>query len=240
MVKTKNLIVKNSQGRQILNNISVEIPLGRITCFLGASGAGKTTLFRSIVQLPTSYEGSIVIDGKQASSMSSQEISTHVGYVFQQFNLFPQLTVAQNCIQPLMIVQKKSFEEAQKSAIEQLEFLGMSSYINSYPQQLSGGQQQRVAIARALCMNPKTLLLDEPTASLDPFNTNIVQGLVKKLAQSGIALGISSHDTTFVSGLLDHVYFIDQGSMMEEFDAEVDKLTPENFPKIARFIYGKE
>ena len=240
MVKTNNLMVKNSQGRPILNNISIEITLGRITCFLGASGAGKTTLFRSIVQLQTSYEGSIMIDGNEASSMSPQEISAHVGYVFQQFNLFPHLTVAQNCLQPLMDVQKKSSGQAQKIAYEQLEFLGMASYINSYPQQLSGGQQQRVAIARALCMNPRTLLLDEPTASLDPFNTNIVQGLVKQLAQAGIAVGISSHDTAFVSGILDRVYFIDQGRVLETFDAKGAQLTPVNFPRIARFIYGKE
>lgn len=238
MVKTNNLVVKNTQGQPILNAVSVEIPLGRITCFLGASGAGKTTLFRSIVQLRALYEGSILIDGNEASSMRAQEISTHVGYVFQQFNLFPHLTAMQNCMQPLMVVQKKSADKAQKIAFKQLEFLGMVSYMNAYPQQLSGGQQQRVAIARALCMNPKTLLLDEPTASLDPFNTNIIQGLVKQLAQAGIAVGISSHDTAFVSGILDRVYFIEQGRVLETFDAGADQLAREKFPKITRFMGG--
>ena len=237
MLKTRNLTVKTKADKLILNNISVEIPPGRITCFLGPSGSGKTTLFRSIVQLQPSYGGSISIDGKEASTMSSHEMSTHVGYVFQQFNLFPHLTVLQNCIQPLVVVQKKSLDQARDIALEQLEFLGMSGTQSSYPHQLSGGQQQRVAIARALCISPQTLLLDEPTASLDPFNTQIVQDLVKKLSLSGIGIGIATHDTEFVKGILDRIYFIDQGTVTESVDMSIEQAYQEKCPKITRFLF---
>lgn len=239
MLKTKNLKVINKQGVPILDNISIEISRGRITCFLGPSGAGKSTLFRSIVKLQCSYEGSIQIDDKEVSEMSTQALSGVAGYVFQQFNLFPHLTALQNCTQPLMIVKKLSADQATRIALQQLEFFGMTAFAHCYPQNLSGGQQQRVAIARALCLNPHMLLLDEPTASLDPVNTQIMQTLIKKLSDSGVTIGISSHDTAFVKEIFDRGYFLDQGKILEQFDSRLDIFNEKDTPRTASFLNVK-
>ena len=184
MVSIDKLIVK-LQKQIVLKSVSCTLLPGRITTFIGKSGAGKTTLLKSLIGLFSSSEGTIAINGKQITSLSSKQRSEEIGYVFQDFNLFANLSVLQNCIDP-MIVHGMAYDKAMQRALEILEQLEMQSFIDKYPKELSGGQQQRIAIARALCLNPRVLLLDEPTASLDPYNTDILVGILKKLAAQGL------------------------------------------------------
>lgn len=216
MVTVTNLIVKLG-SEIILKSISCVLLPGRITTFIGKSGAGKTTLLKAFVGLAPITKGSITVNEKQIASLSSKQRSEEIGYVFQDFNLFAHLTVLENCIDPL-IVHGMAHEQAEQRALEILQQLEMANHRDKYPAQLSGGQQQRVAIARALCLNPRVLLLDEPTASLDPANTDILVSILKKLASQGLTIGLSSQDMSFVRKIFDYVYYVQSGEIAESCD----------------------
>lgn len=209
------------EQKSVLKDVSFCLPTGRITIFLGKSGAGKTTLFSCITQLQKKYTGTITIDDVDIQKMSSQQRASSIGFVSQQFNLFPHLTVLKNCSQPLQIVLGLSSQKADKRALEMLSLLNIETLRDNCPAQLSGGQQQRVAIARALCFKPQVLLLDEPTSSLDPQNTKNIVDIIQNLCQNNIAIGITSHDMAFVSLMVDRIYFMQEGKIAEQFDKQV-------------------
>lgn len=233
MISGKNITVTNNKKTQtILNNVSFDVPKGRITVFIGRSGAGKTTLLKCIATIIETFTGTILVDGKELKEVSKEKRSSYIGFVFQDFNLFPTMTVLQNCIDPLLIrgVSKK---DAIKKAAEVLALLGMERFVERYPQQLSGGQKQRVAIARALCLEPKVLIFDEPTASLDPENTKILITIINKLVQQGITVVLASQDMPFVNEVADLIYLIENGKTVERFDKK-NKATMNQ--KIKKFL----
>lgn len=225
-------------NKEILNNISFTIPTGRITLFLGKSGAGKTSLLRCIAALENNYQGTITIDGNEIKALSPKKRAETVGFVFQQFNLFPHLNVLSNCMQPLQVVEKLHADEAETKAREALRLVGLEEHATKSIGQLSGGQQQRVAIARALCLNPKALLLDEPTSALDPGTTNELCALLKNLSSQGITLVLTSHDMGFVSKLMDNVYLLEEGVIAEHFDSSSTQGTQPD-GKLEQFMHNE-
>lgn len=235
MVITHNLSLRYSRKESlILNDVSITFPAGRITVLLGKSGAGKTSLLRSIAGLEKPIHGSILIDGKDLSKMPCSQRARNVGIVFQQFNLFPHLTVLQNCMQPLMVNNALFEDEARTKALAYLKMVEMEALAHRYPMQLSGGQQQRVAIARALCLEPQVLLLDEPTSALDPANTKALQRLLQQFAAQGLALVISSHDMEFVRNIIDRAYLIENGNIIDYYDKKNSMVNSGS--KINRFL----
>jgi len=214
MVHIERLFVAR-QKKRIVDSISCSFDAAQITVIIGKSGAGKTTLLQAIAGLLLIEQGSIFIDKNNIQNFSIKERAEHIGYVFQQFNLFSHMTAAQNCIDPLLVhgVHKQAAEKTVLSYFEQFDMRGL---IKKYPHQLSGGQQQRVAIIRALCLGPKILLLDEPTASLDPENSNILIEILKKLAKQGITIIISSQDTYFTKKVADIIFFLQNGKILEQ------------------------
>ncbi len=213
MISVKNLTIAIN-NQPLLQNVSCSLTAGRITSFIGKSGAGKTTLLKTLAGLTMPTSGEIVVNDKKLSTLAARQRSEEVGYVFQDFNLFPQLTVLENCIDPLL-VHGQAYEQARERALSCLQDFDMINFANRYPTQLSGGQQQRVAIARALCLQPRVMLFDEPTASLDPANTTILVTLLKKLAANGLTIGFSSQDMSFVRGMVDRVYYLEAGMIIE-------------------------
>lgn len=213
MVTVNNLTVK-IDAQTVINSISMQCNTGTITTLIGNSGAGKTTLLKSIAGLIPTTDGTITVDEQQLNRLSPQKRAEYVGYLFQEFNLFIHLTVLENCIDPLL-VHGISYQDSYARAITLLKELGMIDCKDRYPSQLSGGQQQRAAIARALCLNPKFLLLDEPTASLDPLNTDILVNVLKSLAQKGFTIILSTQDMSFVKKIADRIYFMQAGRLIE-------------------------
>lgn len=232
MIKTKNVSLQIGD-KTILNNVSCEVAKQRITAFIGHSGAGKTSLLKCIANLNVAYEGTITHDGTPITGLTAQQRVHAIGFVFQQFNLFPHMTVLQNCMHPMIAVLGIDSEKAQAKALLTLKSLGMDFYKDSYPSKLSGGQQQRVAIARALCLDPKVLLFDEPTSALDPQSTKTLQVLLKDLIKTGVTIALSSHDMAFVLGVMDKVYFMSDGQIVEAYDVTVGSEMP---PQINAFL----
>lgn len=222
------------QSPLILKEVSFELRKGRITTFMGQSGAGKTTLLKCIANLHSYYEGIITCDGKDIKKFNSVERVSTLGFVLQQFHLFPHLSVLQNCTYALVKAMGMKEIEAEKRAIEILDVLNMPSLIHSFPSQLSGGQQQRAAIARALVLQPKILLLDEPTSALDPDSKKSLESLLLDLNARGITLAVSSHDMPFIRKIMDYVYFMENGKMIEEWDREMNDLASKD--KIKQFL----
>lgn len=203
---------------EVLKDISFEVKQGEVVTIIGSSGSGKSTLLRCVNLLEKPTSGKIYYNGQNIleHDKSIYEYRTHVGMVFQQFNLFNNLNVLENCIVGPMKVLKKSKEEAEKIAKEFLEKVGMSAYINAKPRQLSGGQKQRVAIARALSMQPDVLLFDEPTSALDPEMVNEVLETMKSLAHTGLTMIVVTHEMGFAKEVSDRVVFMDKGVIAEE------------------------
>jgi ABC superfamily ATP binding cassette transporter, ABC protein len=203
---------------EVLKDISFEVKQGEVVTIIGSSGSGKSTLLRCVNLLEKPTSGKISYNGQNIleHDKSIYEYRTHVGMVFQQFNLFNNLNVLENCIVGPMKVLKKSKEEAEKIAKEFLEKVGMSAYINAKPRQLSGGQKQRVAIARALSMQPDVLLFDEPTSALDPEMVNEVLETMKSLAHTGLTMIVVTHEMGFAKEVSDRVIFMDKGVIAEE------------------------
>ncbi|MBF1720064.1 MAG: amino acid ABC transporter ATP-binding protein [Streptococcus sp.] len=203
---------------EVLKDISFEVKRGEVVTIIGSSGSGKSTLLRCVNLLEKPTSGEIYYDDQNIleHDKSIYEYRTHVGMVFQQFNLFNNLNVLENCIVGPMKVLKKSKEEAENIAKEFLEKVGMSAYINAKPRQLSGGQKQRVAIARALSMQPDVLLFDEPTSALDPEMVNEVLETMKSLAHTGLTMIVVTHEMGFAKEVSDRVVFMDKGVIAEE------------------------
>lgn len=228
-----NYIHKKLQ-KKVLEKVCFTLPLGCITTFMGQSGAGKTTLLNCIANLHPHYEGTITCEGANLKGLTPAQRATTIGFVLQQFHLFPHLTVLLNCTHPLTKVLQLPYKEAEGRALELLETLGMASYAQMLPSQLSGGQQQRVAIARALALRPKVLLFDEPTSALDPDSKKSLENLLLQLSNQGIAIGMSSHDMPFIRKVSGHLYFLEKGTVIEEFDHNLDSLATKE--RISHFL----
>jgi len=203
---------------EVLRGISTTIQQGEVVCLLGPSGSGKSTLLRCVNRLEEATAGSILIEGEDITDEDADVdgLRTRIGMVFQQFNLFPHLTVLRN----LRIAQRKVLgrptDEATRIAEEMLERVGLSDKIDEHPSRLSGGQQQRVAIARALCMNPDMMLFDEPTSALDPELIGEVLDVMRELAEAGMTMLVVTHEMGFALQVADRVIFMDEGVIVEE------------------------
>jgi len=202
---------------QVLHGIDLEIGEGEVVCVIGPSGSGKSTLIRCINHLESfSGEGSITVDGiAVAPGKNLAKVRAEVGMVFQSFNLFPHLTVLKNVMIAPMRVRGTSAQEAERKARDLLARVGIAEQAEKYPGKLSGGQQQRVAIARALAMEPKVLLFDEPTSSLDPEMVGEVLDVMKTLAGSGVTMVVVTHEMGFARQVADRVIFMDGGRIVE-------------------------
>lgn len=224
MITGKNVSLQVEKGKKILHDTSFTLQPGRITIFMGPSGAGKTSLLKCIANLCADYEGEILCNQMDLKTLSPARRASTIGFVLQQFHLFPHLTSLQNCTLALTEVLKKPQEEAEEEAKKILNTLGIGSLVHAYPCRLSGGQQQRVAIARALILHPEVLLLDEPTSALDPESKKNLITLLKELHQQGITMAISSHDMPFIRKIQDMIYFMEGGKLVETWDQTLEPL----------------
>ena len=202
----------------VLRDIDFTVNKGDVISIIGASGSGKSTLLRCINLLETPTSGRIVYREKDVASgkVNAPEYRSHVGMVFQSFNLFNNMTVLENCIVGQTRVLKKSKEEAREAAMYYLQKVGMAPYINAKPRQLSGGQKQRVAIARALAMEPEILLFDEPTSALDPEMVGEVLNVMQTLAQEGMTMLVVTHEMAFARDVSNRVVYMKEGVICEE------------------------
>lgn len=207
---------KSFGDHQVLKDIDFTVNKGDVTSILGASGSGKSTLLRCINLLETPTAGEIFYHGEDVSTMNPAQYRSHVGMVFQSFNLFANMSVLKNCMVGQMKVLKKSKEEAEKTALYYLDKVGMTPYIHAKPRQISGGQKQRVAIARALAMNPEVLLFDEPTSALDPEMVGEVLSVMQELAKEGMTMLVVTHEMAFARDVSTHVVFMADGIICEE------------------------
>ena len=199
---------------QVLKRVTVNVSRGEVVVICGPSGSGKSTLLRCINGLEPIHGGTISIDGTRIGRPSAQ-LSTSVGMVFQQFNLFPHLTVLQNLLLGPLKVRKQPRQDAERLAQALLKRVGIAEKADAYPDMLSGGQQQRAAIARALCMEPKIMLFDEPTSALDPEMIKEVLDVMRNLARDGMTMCVVTHEMGFAREVADRVIFIDQGQIIE-------------------------
>lgn len=203
---------------EVLKGINCTIEKGEVVCVIGASGSGKSTFLRCINLLETPTKGDIIINGVSLME-HRKEIDTYrqtVGMVFQQFNLFPHMTVLNNITLAPLRTKKMPKDQAEKTAYELLERVGLTEKATAYPGQLSGGQQQRVAIARALAMSPQIMLFDEPTSALDPEMVGEVLSVIKGLAQTGMTMVIVTHEMGFAREVSNRVLFMDEGVIAEQ------------------------
>ena len=207
---------KSFGDHQVLKDIDFTVNKGDVTSILGASGSGKSTLLRCINLLETPSAGEIFYHGEDVSSMNPAQYRSHVGMVFQSFNLFANMSVLKNCMVGQMKVLKKSREEAEKTALYYLDKVGMTPYIHAKPRQISGGQKQRVAIARALAMNPEVLLFDEPTSALDPEMVGEVLSVMQELAKEGMTMLVVTHEMAFARDVSTRVVFMNDGVICEQ------------------------
>ena len=205
-----------------LKDIDLSVGAKEKIVICGPSGSGKSTLIRCINRLEVHQEGSIMVDGIELSDDIKQitEIRSDVGMVFQHFNLFPHLTVLENCSLAPIWVRKKSKVEAEQMAMELLEKVRIPDQADKYPGQLSGGQQQRVAMARALCMQPRIMLFDEPTSALDPEMIKEVLETMIELADSGMTMIVVTHEMGFANKVADRIIFMDEGQIVEQNDPD--------------------
>lgn len=211
--------IKKAFGdHEVLRGVDFAANKGEVTCIIGSSGSGKSTLLRCINLLETPDEGSILYHGDDilSGSVNMPRYHAKVGMVFQQFNLFGNMTVLENCVTGQVKVLHRSREESVKNAMKYLEKVGMDAYVNAKPRQLSGGQKQRVAIARALAMDPEVILFDEPTSALDPEMVGEVLSVMQKLAQEGLTMLVVTHEMSFARAVASNVVFMDQGVICEQ------------------------
>ncbi len=208
---------------EVLKDINFDVHKGEVVCIIGASGSGKSTLLRCINLLETPTSGEILYRGKSILNheMPVNAYRTKLGMVFQQFNLFNNLTVLGNCVVSQVKVLKRSKQESEQTAKKYLEMVGMDRFINAKPHQISGGQKQRVAIARALSMEPDALLFDEPTSALDPELVGEVLKVMKDLAQRGLTMIVVTHEMMFARDVANRVVFMDSGVIVEDDSPQV-------------------
>jgi len=203
---------------QVLKDVNLEVGLKQKIVVCGPSGSGKSTLIRCINRLEEHQQGQIFVDGIELTKATKdiEKIRAEVGMVFQQFNLFPHLSVVDNCALAPIWVKKMSKKEAEELALQQLETVHISDQARKFPGQLSGGQQQRAAIARALCMKPKIMLFDEPTSALDPEMIKEVLDVMVELAKGGMTMIVVTHEMGFAKEVADQMIFMDEGMIVEK------------------------
>ena len=217
LIQVKNLYKKFDQ-KSVLKNITVDINEGDVVCVIGPSGSGKSTFLSCLNRLEEPSGGHILFDGADICDPRT-DIDLHrqkMGMVFQQFNLFPHMTILKNLTVAPMSLQKKSQEEAEGYAMQLLERVGLQDRAADYPSQLSGGQQQRIAIVRALCMKPEVMLFDEPTSALDPEMVGEVLNVMRDLAAQKMTMVVVTHEMGFAREVASRVMFLDDGDFLEE------------------------
>ena len=217
MIKVENL-TKNFKGVDVLKGITTQINHGDVLCVIGPSGSGKSTFLRCLNLLETPSGGKILFDGEDLTG-KKVDLNRHrqkMGMVFQQFNLFPHMTVLDNLTCAPLMLKKATREQAEAKALDLLERVGLADRAGAYPSQLSGGQKQRVAIVRALCMEPDVMLFDEPTSALDPEMVGEVLDVMKSLAIQGMTMVVVTHEMGFAREVSNRVMFLDDGVIAEE------------------------
>lgn len=222
MIQANNLS-KNFAGLHALKGASVSVKRGEVVCLIGPSGSGKSTFLRCIHGLEKPDGGEVYLEGKLLDPKNKDEyraLRNKMGFVFQHFNLFPNLTVLENCTFAQMQVLKRSQEEATENALTYLGKVGLLEKKDSYPNNLSGGQKQRVAIARALCMNPEIMLFDEPTSALDPEMIKEVLEVIQELAAQGMTMIVVTHEMGFARKVGTKIVFLEAGHVIEEASSE--------------------
>ena len=222
MIRVEN-VSKNFNKTHALKNVNLEVNKGDIISLIGPSGSGKSTLLRCIHGLEHVDSGKIYMDDEWMNPNDEKKFRAQrnrMGFVFQHFNLFPNMSVLQNCKLAQVEVLNKSDEEAEKTALEYLDKVGLLEKKDAYPNNLSGGQKQRVAIARALCMNPDIMLFDEPTSALDPEMIKEVLEVMKDLGKQGMTMVVVTHVMGFARKVGTRVVFLDQGEIVEENTSE--------------------
>ena len=231
MIKLEN-VHKSFGKNEVLKGIDLHIEKGQVVVIIGPSGSGKSTVLRTMNYLEEPTCGKVIVDGMDLSDKSKlNEVRTEVGMVFQNFNLFPHMTVMENLTLAQTKVRKTSSDEAKKIGQILLDRVGLKDKANAYPDSLSGGQKQRVAIARALAMKPKVMLFDEPTSALDPEMVREVLDVMKSLAEEGMTMVIVTHEMGFAKEVADRVLFVDGGLILEDdtpekvFDAPTNDRT---------------
>lgn len=227
MIEIKNLTKKFGE-LEVLKGIDEEIKDNEVVCVIGPSGSGKSTFLRCINLLDAPTEGSVAVDGKTVTQKEINETRQHMGMVFQNFNLFPHMTVLENVAIGPMRVKGIKEDEAKKQGLELLKKVGVADKADTYPNSLSGGQKQRVAIARALAMNPDVMLFDEPTSALDPEMVGEVLDVMKGLAHGGMTMIIVTHEMGFAKEVADRVLFMDSGTIVEQGTPEQIFNNPQN------------
>lgn len=212
-----NHLKKNFGNNEVLKDIDFSVNQGDVTCIIGASGSGKSTMLRCINLLERPTSGEILFHGKNiVEEKNPADYRAKVGMVFQQFNLFNNMTVLKNCMVGLVKILKMDKTQAEKQAMNYLDKVGMAPFIHAKPHQISGGQKQRVAIARALAMNPEVLLFDEPTSALDPQMVGEVLEVMRNLASEGLTMIVVTHEMAFAKDVSNHVVYMQDGVICEE------------------------
>ena len=217
MIEVKNLR-KNFDDLEVLKGINETINKGDVACIIGPSGSGKSTFLRCLNMLEIPTGGQIVFEGDDLTA-KGVDLNLHrqkMGMVFQQFHLFPHMTVIDNLTMAPVMLKKATKAQAEKKGMELLERVGLADRASAYPAELSGGQKQRVAIVRALCMNPDVMLFDEPTSALDPEMVGEVLDVMKELAKEGMTMVVVTHEMGFAKEVANRVLFMDDGVIMEE------------------------
>ena len=228
MIKLEN-VHKSFGKNEVLKGIDLHIEKGQVVVIIGPSGSGKSTVLRTMNYLEEPTSGKVIVDGMDLSDKSKlNEVRAEVGTVFQNFNLFPHMTVMENLTLAQTKVRKTSSDEAKKIGQALLDRVGLGDKANAYPDSLSGGQKQRVAIARALAMKPKVMLFDEPTSALDPEMVREVLDVMKSLAEEGMTMVIVTHEMGFAKEVADRVLFVDGGLILEDDTPEKVFDTPTN------------
>ena len=216
MIKLEN-VHKSFGKNEVLKGINLHIKQGQVVVIIGPSGSGKSTVLRTMNYLEEPTSGKVIVDGMDLSDKKKlNEVRAEVGMVFQNFNLFPHMTVMDNLTLAQTKVRKTSTDEAKKIGQALLDRVGLGDKANAYPDSLSGGQKQRVAIARALAMKPKVMLFDEPTSALDPEMVSEVLDVMKSLAEDGMTMVIVTHEMGFAKKVADRVLFVDGGLILED------------------------
>lgn len=215
MIKVENL-KKSFKEKEVLKGIDLEINKGDILAIIGPSGSGKSTLLRTINKLEKKTSGNIYFENKNIDELDVNKLREKVGMVFQQFNLFSNMTIMENLLAAPLNTKKMKKDDAEEKALELLEKIGLTEKKNSYPKELSGGQKQRIAIIRALMMEPDLILFDEPTSALDPEMVKDVLDLMKDLANEGMTMAIVSHEMEFAKQVSNKIIIMDDGEIVEE------------------------
>ncbi len=234
MLEVNNITVQ-FKNNTILENVSLSIEKGEVVSIIGPSGSGKSTLIRCMNQLVKPVQGSIVFNGEEINDKNINKMREHIGMVFQQFELFPHLTVMENMILAPVMLKKMKKEEAIEKACKLLDRVNLLDKKDAYPLSLSGGQKQRIAIVRSLILNPEIMLFDEPTSALDPENVKEVLDVIKDLAKEGMTICVVTHELGFAREVSTRVLFVDQKTILADGKPDEVLVNPVN-PRIKEFL----